>query len=131
LLSDFPVLLSDYYVSTLVPLKGKGFKLAALGEVKGKDALGVRISHKGHRDVSIYFDKSSGLPAKIETVVKNVESSDKEIQQEEYESNYKEFDGVKHATKAELMRDGKRFVEIEFSEIRPTEKVDASLFARP
>jgi outer membrane lipoprotein-sorting protein len=122
------------WVATLVPLKDKAFKLAALGEVKVQDlaAVGVRVSREGHRDISVYFDKVSGLPCKTETVVKNIENGgDQEVQQEAFASDYKEFDGVKHYTKSVMKRDGKRFVDVEFSEIRPAEKLDDSIFARP
>src|SRR5262245_23081717 len=50
-------------VSYLVDLKDKGFTLAPLGEVKvGKqDAVGIRVSHKGHRDINLFFDKKTHL----------------------------------------------------------------------
>jgi hypothetical protein len=121
-------------VMTLVPLKDKGYQLASLGEVevKGHQAIGVRVSHKGHRDVLIYFDKKSGLPVKSEMIVKDfMASGDKEITQEMFMSDYKEFEGVKHATKGEMTRDGKRYVDVEFTEIRPAEKLDDNLFGRP
>src|SRR5207302_6498712 len=62
------------WVASLVPLKDKAFKLAALGEVKVGDsaAVGVRISHDGRRDVNLFFDKSSGLLVKQEHPVKDV-----------------------------------------------------------
>jgi len=122
------------WVGTLLPLKDKAFKLAPLGEVKvqDRDAVGVLISHAGHRDVRLYFDKASGLPVKRETVVKDVEGGgDREIQQEAIESDFKEFDGVKLPTKTVMKRDGKRFVEGQWSKVQPAEKLDDSVFARP
>jgi hypothetical protein len=121
-------------VATLVPLKDKAYKLASLGEldVKGQKAVGVRISHKDYRDVLLYFDKKSGLPVKSETMVKDIMAGgDRLITQEAFVSDYKEFDGVKHATKTVMMRDGKRYVEADFSEIRPAEKLDDNLFGQP
>jgi hypothetical protein len=121
-------------VGKLVTLKDKAFKLASLGEldVQGQKAVGVRVSHKDHRDVLLYFDKKSGLPVKTETITKDIlAGGNKEITQEALMIEYKEFDGVKHASKVVLMRDGKRYVEAEFTEIRPVEKLDDSLFARP
>ena len=61
-------------VKSLLPLvKEKGFKLEALGEVKvdGKPAVGVRVSHKGHRDVNLFFNKDTGLLVKSEQTVKD------------------------------------------------------------
>jgi outer membrane lipoprotein-sorting protein len=123
-----------HQVANLVPLRDKAYQLAPLGESKvdGRDAIGVRVSRKDHRDVSLFFDKASGLLVKTETVVKDVEGGgDKEMTQEVFQSDFKEIDGVKHAMKTVLKRDGKLFVEVEWSEIRPAEKLDDSIFARP
>jgi hypothetical protein len=122
------------WIGTLLPLQDKAFKLTALGDVKvkGQEATGVRVSRQGHRDVSLYFDKGSGLPIKTETQIKEVEKgSDTEIPQTVYQSDFKEIDGVKHARKHVLERDGKPFVDAEFTEIRPAEKLDASVFGQP
>src|SRR5262249_51826076 len=64
------------WVTDLVPLKDKGFELASLGEVivGDKKAAGVRVSHKGHRDVDLYFDKATGLLVKSEYTVKDDQS---------------------------------------------------------
>jgi hypothetical protein len=122
------------WVANLVPLKDKAYQLAPLGESKvdGRDTVGVRVSRKGHRDVSLFFDKASGLLAKTETVVKDLEGGgDKEMTQEVFQSDFKEIDGVKHPMKTVLKRDAKLFVEVEWSEVRPAEKLDESIFARP
>jgi hypothetical protein len=121
------------WVATLVPLKDKAFKLAPLGEVKveGRDTVGVRVSREGRRDVSLYFDKANHLLVKTESLVKDAQGGDKEYTQEMFQSDFKEIDGVKHALKNVLKRDGKRFVEVEWSEQRPAEKLDDSVFARP
>src|SRR5262249_13660389 len=109
----------ETHVVTLLPLKDKAVKLSPLGEAKvqGKDAVGVRVSHKGRRDVNLYFDKASGLLLKSEMTVKNVEDgSNKEMTQETLYSDYKEFQGTKQPTKLLAKRDGKRYVEGELSE---------------
>src|SRR5260370_18135650 len=64
-------------VAALVPLKDKTYQLAALGEskVEGRDAVGVRVSRKGHRDVSLFFDKGNGLLAKTRTPVKDLKAA--------------------------------------------------------
>src|SRR5262245_2214954 len=63
------------WVATLLPLKGKEFKLSPLGEVKVGDrpAVGVRVSRQGRRDVSLYFDQKSHLLVKTAMTVKQVE----------------------------------------------------------
>src|SRR5947209_137181 len=54
------------WVTSLVALKDKGFTLTPLGEskVEGDAAVGIKVSHKGHRDVELYFSKKSGLVVK-------------------------------------------------------------------
>jgi outer membrane lipoprotein-sorting protein len=122
------------YVTSLVPLvKEKGFTLASLGEVKvdGKPAVGVRVSHKGHRDINLFFDKDSGLLVKTEHTVKDFMAGGNEQTQETIYSDYKEFGGVKHPAKMVINRDGKKFVEGEITEFEPKEKLDDSVFGKP
>jgi hypothetical protein len=120
------------WVATLLPLKGKGFKLAPLGEVKvdGHEAVGIRVSHAGHRDVRLFFDKKNHLLVKSEMTIKNVEDgSNKEMIQEILYSDYKDVAGAKQAMKLSAKRDGKRYVEGEISEAQPKGKLDDSEFA--
>jgi outer membrane lipoprotein-sorting protein len=120
-------------VASLVPLQDKDYQLAALGEAKvdGKPAVGVRVSHKGYRDVNLFFDKDSGLLVKTERSVKDLMAGDKEQTQEEVLSDFKEVQGVKHATKLVINRDGKKYVEAELSDVELKEKLDDSIFAKP
>ncbi len=120
-------------VRTLTPLSGKAFKLAPLGEIKvaKSPAVGVKVSHKGHRDVNLYFDKETGLLVKSEFRVKASEQGGKEVEQETFYSDYKAFDGVKFPQKIVVKRDGKQFVEAEASEFKPAAKLDKSLFDKP
>jgi hypothetical protein len=122
------------WVATLTPLKAKGFKLSSLADTKveGRPAAGVRVSHAGRRDVSLYFDKKTYLLLKSAMTVKNVEDgSNKEMLQEIYYGGYKEFGGAQYPTKMSMRRDGKRYVEGELTEVRPAAKLDAKVFAEP
>jgi hypothetical protein len=121
------------WVTTLVPLKDKAFKLAPLGEVKVGDraAIGIRVSRAGHRDVSLFFDKANHLLLKSEMMVKNMGGDDKEVLQEMLYSDYKEVEGVKQAMKLSAKRDGKRYAEGEITEIDLKEKLDNSTFGPP
>jgi hypothetical protein len=120
-------------VTSLLPLKDKENKLGTLGEAKveGKEAVGVLVSRKGFRDVSLWFDKKSGLLVKSETRAKDVQNGNEEYAAETYYSDYKEKDGVQHAMKITLKRDGKPFVEGETTEIEVKDKLDADTFAKP
>ncbi len=120
-------------VTTLLPLvKNKAFKLEPLGEVKveGKPAIGIRVSHKGHRDINLFFNKESGLLVKSERTVKD-DMTDKEVTQEDLYSEYKEFGGVKHPTKMLINRDGKKYVDGTISDYEVTDKIDDAVFNKP
>ena len=120
------------WVATLAPLKDKQFKLATTGEIKVEDkpAVGVKVSSKGHRDVDLYFDKESGLLVKTESRVKD-EGSGQEVSEEGFASGYKEVQGVKHAMKFTVKRNGKLFMEGESTEVVLSEKLDVGTFAKP
>jgi hypothetical protein len=121
------------YVATLLPLKGKEYTLAALGEVKVGDrpAVGVKVSSKGHRDVSLYFDKETNLLVKGEWTVKAREEMGKEVTQETLWSDYKEIQGAKIPMKMTINREGKKYVEAENSDLKPVENPDENTFAKP
>jgi hypothetical protein len=117
----------------LVMLTDKAYTLATVGEVKvGKhDAVGIKVSSKGHRDVNLFFDKKTGLLVKSETMVKK-EGSDMEVSQEVIYEAYKEVDGIKRPTKIQIKQDGKKFVDVdEITEIKVEEKLDDSTFDKP
>jgi hypothetical protein len=111
-------------------LKGKDFMLSNLGEVKvgDKPALGIRVSHKEHKDVSLFVDKETGLPAKSEVNI--TDPTGKELTIEYLFSEYKESDGVKNPMKIVIKADGKEIV-FELSEIKSKDKVEDSEFAKP
>ena len=120
-------------VITLMPLKDKAFKLSLTGETKvdDKPAVGVKVSHKDHQDVMLYFDKDSGLLVKSERKTKVPEEGNKEVTQENLYTDYQEVEGAKMAMKMTILRDGKKYVEGENFEIKPVEKHDDKTFAKP
>lgn len=121
-------------VASLAPLGGKGYKFSPLGESKvdGKDAVGVQVSYKDRRDVNLHFDKKTGLLVKTETRSKDAFSgNDNEFTAETIYSNYKEFGGVKRATKHTIKRDGKDFGDAELTEFEARDNFDDSTFAKP
>lgn len=115
----------------LVPLKSNDFKLEAAGELKVGDAeaVGVKATGPDGKDFTIYFDKTSGLPVKL--LAKVVGFGGEEFTQETLYSQYKEFGGVKKATKVEAKRDGQRFLESETTDFKLLDKVDDATFAEP
>jgi hypothetical protein len=115
----------------LVPLKGKGFKYETVGEEKvgGKPAVGLKVTGPDNKDFTIYFDKESGLPVK--QVAKVVGFQGQEYTQETTFGDYKDFDGIKKATKVENKRDGEPFLTLTVSEFKVVDKVAPETFAEP
>jgi hypothetical protein len=120
---------------TLVPLKRKdlNFKTEAVGDesVGDKPAAGVKVTGPDDKDFTIYFDKESGLPVKKVEDMPDPESPDQEFTQETYFSNYKDFSGIKRATKVEIKRDGETFIKIKLVDVNVLEAVDDKTFAKP
>jgi len=114
-------------------LEDKGFKLSTLGEAKvgDKAVVGVQVTMKDKRDVNLYFDKKSHLLLKAE--YRALEPfSKQEVAQEKLYSEFKEVvPGIKMATKQLINNDGKKFMEMEMSEVRAVDRHDDSIFAKP
>ncbi len=99
-------------------------------EVDGKPAIGVLVKPKGHRDVKLYFDKTSGLLVKREHRLLDP-SSGKEVLQEVVFSDYQEKDGLKHYRKIVAFRDRKKVIDAKVTEIAFFDKLDEKVFAKP
>lgn len=121
------------WLTTAAPLADKTLTLKPLGESKvdERPVLGVLVSQPGHRDVSLFFDKETGLLSKMATRAKDLFQGGKEIDSEEIYSDYKEFDGVKRPTKVKELKDGKTSVEETRSDYKQSEKLDDKAFEKP
>jgi len=101
------------------------------GGVYGREAVGLRVSRKGHRDVTLSFDKASGLLLRTECVVKDLDSGGRELVVETLYDDYRPVDGVQVAHRFTIRRDGRLYVQSEAVEVKVAEKLDDRLFARP
>jgi hypothetical protein len=121
------------WVAALYPLTEKEFKFSPLGESKvgDKEAIGVKVSRKDHRDVNLYFDKKTNMLLKMEHQAKDVMAGDTEFNQETFYDDYKDVDGTKQPHKLVIKRDGKDFVDAEITEIKLLEKLDDKVFDKP
>jgi hypothetical protein len=117
--------------ATLVALKGSGFKLEAAGEEKvgDKPAVAIKVTPPDGREFTLAFDKESGLPVKL--VARVVGFRGDEYTQETTYKDYKDFDGIKKATKVESKRDGEKFRDEQITEFKVLEKVDPKTFSEP
>jgi hypothetical protein len=115
----------------LVPVKGKGFKIESAADEKigEKPASVVKVTGPDGKDFTLYFDKESGLPAKV--VAKMINFQGEEFIQESRYSDYKDFDGIKKATKVEIKRDGEKFLDGELVEFKVLDKAQPNTFTEP
>lgn len=122
---------SGRLIQVLPSVKEKPYTPSPLGELKvgDQETVGVRISEKDQPDVSLYFDKKTGLPVKAEVRVTEM-ADGAEIGYEILFADYKDFDGIKHPTKITVHRDGKQAIETEISDVKPQD-LDDSLFDKP
>jgi hypothetical protein len=121
-------------MSRLTTLLGdKAVELSNLGEIKveGKPAVGVRVASKGQKDLSLYFDKKTGLLAKVERRGTDPMTGN-EFTEERIVLEYKEpnKEGISMPKKVTVKRDGKKFMEAEVSETTLLEKIDDSEFEK-
>jgi outer membrane lipoprotein-sorting protein len=108
------------------------YELNSVGEakVKGKDAIGIRISKKGQRDFNLYFDKKTHLVVKSESRTYDANAGE-EVSQEKFMLSYQDKDGMKVAKRLEILKDGKAFMDVEITEVQPLEKIDDATFTKP
>jgi acetyl esterase/lipase len=113
-------------------LHDSSYQLSLLDEIRIDDrpVVGVRVSCTGERAVKLYFDADTGRLAKIERRVSD-DAGKKEHLQEEFFRDYRELDGVPTATKQVWHRDGKKVLEMTFTEVRYPDHLDAAVFADP
>jgi hypothetical protein len=115
----------------ILPLKDKAFKLAVAAEEKvgDKPVSGVKATGPDGKDFTLFFDKESGLPVKL--VAKVIGFQGDEYTEETTYKDYKDFNGIKKATKAESKRDGEDFITAEMTDFKVLDKVDPKTFSQP
>jgi len=116
---------------TLVPLRGKGFKVESADDEKvdGKAAHVLKVTGPDKKDFKLYFDKKSSLLVKM--VAKVPDFMGNEVTQETTFGGYKELGGIKKATTIVAKRDGEKFLSQTVTEFKTLTKVDAKTFAEP
>jgi hypothetical protein len=114
-----------------VVLKGKGFKYEAVGEqqVGGKPASGLKVTDPDGKDFTLYFDNETGLPVLLKAKITGFNGE--EFDQETTYADYKDFDGIKKATKVETKRNGELFSNQTVTDFKVLDKVDPETFTEP
>jgi hypothetical protein len=114
---------------TLTALKSKDFKLDTIPDDKvgDKPVAGINVTGPDKKEFKLYFDKETGLPAKMVAKVAGFGGMG-EFTQETTFSDYKEMAGIKKATKIVSKRDGEKFLEQTITEFKALDKVDPKTF---
>lgn len=116
--------------TTLVPLTDKGVRLSIVDRFTLDGAPVVRI--KAERDqfpeILFTFDTKTGLLVKSEMKDKDARTlGDRKVEIEWRE--YKEFDGVKMATKTKTYHNGKLFIDTEIIDFKGAKNLPEELFS--
>jgi hypothetical protein len=112
-------------------LKDRDFELTPLKETKVADRalLGIKVASKGQKEINLYFDKESGLLARLEYPTKN--NQGREVMQEDSFSDYIELGGIKIPKKSVAMQDGKKLMEVKVISAEFPESIPAKEFSKP
>jgi hypothetical protein len=100
-------------------------------KVSDKPTLAVLVERKDKTEITLYFDKETGLLVKTEMNVKDEFQGWKEVLQEVYYEDYKDSGDFKIFTRMRVVRDGKQFIDSKPMEPKLTEKLDPKLFEKP
>jgi hypothetical protein len=108
-----------------------GFALTALGEStlgSRYTAVGVRVGSPGQPEVRLYFDKESGLLLKSEA---RESLQGRTVLREEFYSNYHDGPDGKYPGEVLFQLDGKKYLEIETTEMQLLGRIDPAKFSKP
>ena len=119
-------------IGRFTALKDQAYQLTLLAEtrVDGRPAAGIKVASRGHRDVSLYFDKQTGLLLKNQRRAYDLRTR-QEVIEERFFSAYEDVDGMKTPKKVVIERDGKKFMEAEVTEAKFLERVPDNEFTEP
>lgn len=112
-------------------LDEKKFKLDTIEKpaaVDGEEVYGVLVQSKGHKDIKLFISKKTNLVLGIERKTISPDGGGGEITEFTKVSGYKKVDGIQHATKMEVLHDGKKYLTSEETEFKHLEKAEASDF---
>ncbi len=95
----------------------------------GRPAVDLKVTCPDGKDMTISFDKVSGLPVKAVGKVFTLDG--REVTRETTYGDYKDFGGIKTATRLESKMDGKPDRKQEVTEFKVLDKVDPLAISTP
>lgn len=120
------------WIAKLMPLKDPAFKLTSAGEseVGDRKAVGINVIREGQSPVKLLLDKETLRVVRTEATIRD-DATSTQVTQETTYSDFKMFDGVPHATKIVIKRDGQPHAELEVQDFKLVEKLEDGAFAKP
>jgi hypothetical protein len=121
----------EWTAADVLLLKSAPFKTepAPGADVNGKPSDAVKVTGPSGEPFTVYFDKASGLPVRLTATVTTFSGDD--AAEEVTFSDYKDFDGIKKATKVETKHDGQRLLIAEVTKFKVLDKPEAGTFDKP
>ena len=113
-------------------LKDKGLELSTAGESKVNDApaVGVRVSMKDQKDVTLYFNKKTNLLAKVEFRTTDAMTGNEMTEERIITEYQKSPEGLPAPKKVLIKRDGKDYLQAEVLEFKFLETLDDAEFTK-
>lgn len=118
-------------VAALYPLLDKEYSLGAFGEekVNDKPAIGITVSKKGQKDVTLFFDKDTYLLVRMDS--RTAGPSGAEVNETRiFEEYAKTKDGIPYPKKVLVKHDDKKFIYAETTELQFAEKLPDADFKK-
>ena len=121
----------EWTAADVLLLKSPPFKTepAPGADVNGKPAVAVKVTGPHGAPFTLYFDKATGLPVRQTATVTTF--TGEEAAEEVTYSDYKDFDGMKKATKVETKHNGERLLIAEVTAFKVIEKPEPGTFDKP
>ena len=118
-------------VQRLAPLKDKEYELTKVADIKvdGKAARGLRVSTKGQKDVTLFFDAETSLLVKVQRNVMDTSTLNVVAEQRLYQK-YQKQDGLQFAGAINVIHDGLQDIQMEIKAAKFLEKVEDVEFRR-
>jgi hypothetical protein len=118
------------WLTTLVPLKDRSVTVTLLppANVLGKPASALKVTAKGRPDVTLFFDKQSGLLIKIERPAKQAGIA---LKREYFLAEHKDFGGAKLPTRWLEVMNGTKAVDLTLTSYDFPSRIEDKVFDRP
>jgi serine/threonine protein kinase len=116
----------------LTPLRSNRFQVALAGEenIGGRPAVALKITPPDGKEYTLYFDKNDGLPVKQVATVRGIRGNQESVHETTF-AEYKDFDGIKKATKLEVKQGERIQWNVEITEFKVLREVDLKTFEKP